>query len=126
MTETIKLIKTESKYLIYLLVALLILFKIVFYKESITILIRTVIALFWLFVLPGFALMYLWKDKFDFLERLISGSVLGIALIGLASYYFTLFNVDIRWQYILTPLLLLAISAGYILKKNKKSEGKHE
>ena len=126
MTDTIKLIKTESKYLIYLLVALLILFKVVFYKESITILARTVIALFWLFILPGFSLMYIWQDKFDFLERLISGTVLGIALIGLASYYFTLFNVDIRLQYLLTPVLLLVISAGFILKKQKKLEGKHE
>ncbi len=124
MKDLIKLIKTELKYLGYLFLALLVIFKIVFYKENTLILIRTIVALFWLFILPGFTLMYIWKEKFDFLERLISGFVLGIALVGLTSYYLTLSKLNIGWQYILVPLIFLAISIGYLLKSHKPSDEK--
>ena len=124
MKDLIKSIRTELKYLGYLFLALLAIFKIVFYKENIFILIRTVLALFWLFILPGFALMYIWKERFDFLERLIAGSVLGIALVGLSSYYLTLFKLNIRWQYILVPLILLIVSIWYLLKSHKQSDEK--
>jgi len=68
--------------------------------------------------------MYIWKERFDFLERLIAGSVLGIALVGLSSYYLTLFKLNIRWQYILVPLILLIVSIWYLLKSHKQSDEK--
>lgn len=114
-------IKEESMWLLYLFICLVVVFKIVFYKENISTLIHSVFGLFWLFILPGFALMFIWKDNFDFIERLIGGSVLSVAIIGLTSYNLTLLNVNIRLQYILVPLSIevISITIIYFLTKQK-------
>lgn len=113
-------LKRESLYLIYLFVALCLIFKIVFYQEKVLVLFRAVLGFFWLFILPGFAVMYYWTDKFDFLERLIFGAVLGVAIIGISSYYLTLFKINLHWQYLIIPVIMLAVSGIMVWRKSKK------
>jgi len=108
--EIINLIKKELKTVIYLFLALTIVFQIVFYKENIFTTIRTVFGIFWLFIIPGYTLMLLWKDRFDFIERIICGTVLGITIISITSYYFTMFGLHIRSQFILIPLFIVVIT----------------
>lgn len=114
------ILKKEGRYLFYLFVALCLIFKIVFYQENILVLLRTVLGIFWLFVIPGLAIMYYWADKFDFLERLIFGTVLGIAIVGLSSYYLTLFKLNLHWQYLIIPIVMLTVSGIMVWRKLSK------
>ncbi|MBI2574524.1 hypothetical protein HYV82_01425, partial [Candidatus Woesearchaeota archaeon] len=84
------MIKKEALYLLLAFAIITAMFQIIFIKESIITAGRTVAALFWLFVLPGFALMHYWHDKLDFLERLIIGTVLGLAVVGVVGYNLSL------------------------------------
>lgn len=114
------LLKKEAKTLLIVLAALLIVFKIVFYNESLLVVGRTVLGFFWLFVLPGYGLMLFWREKLDFLERLVLGTAAAIALISLASYYLTLGGLlGIHWQWIVLPLLV-EIVCGVILQMHIK------
>jgi uncharacterized membrane protein len=115
----IDLIKKELKLLIYIFIALVAIFKIVFYKEDILILIRIVFGIYWLFLLPGFLIMYLWKENFTFIERLIFGCTLGIALTGLISYYLSLIEFNIRLHFFIIPLIIITISFVLIYYNEK-------
>ncbi len=46
-------VKKESVYLGAVFLALLLIIKIVFFKENFVVLIRYAVSLFWLFILPG-------------------------------------------------------------------------
>ncbi|MBI2142485.1 hypothetical protein HYU15_03290, partial [Candidatus Woesearchaeota archaeon] len=83
-------IKKEALYLLLAFAIITAIFQLIFIKESIITAGRTVAAFFWLFILPGFALMYHWHDKLDFLERLIIGTVLGLAVVGVVGYNLSL------------------------------------
>ena len=111
-----------NKELVYLLIAFLIsivIFKAVFYKESFLNVLKMVASLFWLFLLPGYSIMLYWDEKLDFLERLIVGIALGIALVGTLSYYIGLIGLNIKFHAIILPLLLILI--GVVLSLRKKS-----
>jgi len=92
-------------------------FKILFSKESFGIVIRTVFSIFWLFVLPGYAVMLYWKEKLKFYERFIIGIGVGTALIGLLSYYLGLIGLHIKYHYITLPVALILIGAIIYFRK---------
>ncbi len=96
----------------------LVIFKILFFKENLVVIFRTVFALFWLFILPGFALMYYWHKKLTFLERLIIGSCLSIAIIGVIGYNLGLLGLHIKYHGIVLPIICFVISFFIIKKKN--------
>jgi len=98
----------ELKYIGILFITGLVIFKILFYKENLIIILRTVFALFWMFALPGYAVMYYWHDKLSFLERFIIGIALGIAVIGIASYYLGLIGLNIKYHVVL-PLVIILV-----------------
>jgi len=107
--------------MLMVLAALLIVFKIVFYNESLLVIGRTALGFFWLFVLPGYALMLFWRGRLDFLERLFLGTTTAIALISLASYYLTLNGlINIHWQWIVLPLVVEAVVGGVIPYHQKR------
>ncbi len=115
------LLKKEGKILGILLLAVMIVFKIVFYNESLPVIGRTVLGFFWLFVLPGYGLMLFWREKLDFLERLILGTTAAVALISLASYYLTLGGLlDIHLQWIVLPAVIELVIGGIIFYRLKK------
>ena len=119
--ELILLLKKEGKIMLMVLAALLIVFKIVFYNESLLVVGRTVLGFFWLFILPGYALMLFWRGRLDFLERLFLGTTTAIALISLASYYLTLNGlINIHWQWIVLPLVVEAVVGGVIPYHQKR------
>jgi len=119
MSETMK----DIKRLGYTFILVIMVLKIVFYNTNILTLGRMSIGIFWLFVLPGFSIMELWRNSFDFIERIIAGTVLGIAIVGLLSYNATLINISIHIQYIILPIIVIGV--GFILsKKCKKSSSK--
>jgi len=63
----------ELKYIGLIFVLSLIIFKIAFYKENLVVLFRSVLSIFWIFVLPGYFILVYWKEKIGFMERFIIG-----------------------------------------------------
>ncbi len=115
------LLKKEAKTGLIVLAALLLVFKIVFYNESLLVVGRTVLGFFWLFVLPGYVLMLFWREKLDFLERLVLGTTAAVALISLASYYLTLAGLmGIHGQWVFLPMVIEAVTGGIIFYRLKK------
>ena len=113
----------EMKYLGILFLLALIAFKIAFFRENSIVLLRSVVALFWLFVVPGYFIMLYWKNKLDFIERAVAGIGISAAIIGILSYYISLAGLNLRFHAIILPLII--ILAGVIINL-KKSDGQKE
>ena len=110
-------LKKEAMILLILYLLGLIIFKFIFNKEQLGVVIKVVFGLFWLFVLPGFSLMYYWHDKLDFTERAIIGTAMSLALIGIMSYHAGLIGLHVKNHAIVFPLVILV---GGILVIRKK------
>ena len=115
--ETFDKIKKELMYIGILLIVLFIIFKIVYYKGSFIVSLRFAASLFWMFILPGYFIMFYWKEKLDFAERLVIGIGLSAAAIGIASYYIGLAGLNIKYHGIILPLMMILI--GLIINFRK-------
>ena len=115
--EKLNKIKKELIYLLIVFIVAIIIFKVVFYNEGLFNVLKTVASLFWLFLLPGYSLMFYWEEKLDFLERFIIGIVLGIALVGIFSYHLGLIGLNIKLHTIVLPLII--IISGIIINFRK-------
>jgi len=92
-----------------------------FYKENMLVSLRFTVALFWLFVLPGYFLLLFWKDKFSLLERIVMGSLLSAGILGIASYYFGLLGLSVIYHAALLPLILVCAGMLFSLIKAKST-----
>lgn len=116
--EVFELVKRELGHIGILFLIVLLIFKAAFFKESFLVLFRSVLALFWLFALPGYFIMLYWHDKLGFLERLVIGFAVAAGLTGILGYYLGLFGLHIKYHAILLPPVIMA--AGYFLTAGKK------
>lgn len=114
-------IKSELFYLLILFAISLIIFKIAFYKEGLWIIFRTVISLFWLFAIPGYCIMLYWHNKLSFSERIVAGFFVSAAITGILSYYIGLIGLNVKFHFILLPLVLIIFGLIYALKKSTSS-----
>lgn len=106
-------------YILILLILEIVLLKVIFYKESFLVVLKLALSLFWLFVLPGFMLMYLFVDKLNFIERIIAGTALGMAFYGVLGYNLGVLGLLIKYQIWILPLAGIVIGI-FSLIKNKK------
>ena len=111
--EILNKLKKELSYIGILFILFVLIFKIIFFKENLTVIFRTVISIFWIFALPGYFILFYWHRKLRFTERLIVGTALSIATIGIFSYYLGIIGLDIRYHTIILPLVIILIS-GWI------------
>lgn len=111
-------IKEEFKHLGIVFIVLFVLFKIAFSKEDMFTVLKFLLSFFWMFVIPGFYLMYYWHDKLGFLERFFLGTILGSAVFGTISYYLGLIGFHVTYHGFYLPLLMLS-AAFFILWKKK-------
>ena len=116
--EAFNELKRESIYIGALFIIFLIIFKIIFFKESFFIVLRAVFSIFWLFVFPGYSIMLYWNDKLDFAERLVIGVALSAAVIGISSYYIGLIGLNVKYHSILLPIILIS-SGIFLFSRNK-------
>jgi len=108
-TNKLSLLKKESIILLAIIIISVLVTKIIFYKESIFIVTRTVVSFFWLFIIPGFIIMYYWSDRLDFLERLFVGTALNTAFVGVMSYYLGIIGINISTHGIILPVAVIII-----------------
>src|SRR3989338_7721005 len=87
--------------------AILLVFQIAYYKENIVSTAKTVTMLMWMFVLPGFFLLDYWKKYFSFHERLIIGTVVGLAASAIAMYWLHVLSVPVWWYPVMVPPSLI-------------------
>ena len=100
-------VKKELIYLGIVFLALFVILKVVFFKESFVVLARYAISLFWLFILPGYFAMLYWREKIEFMERIVIGFAVSAAVIGVFSYYIGLIGLNIKYHTFLLPLILI-------------------
>ena len=115
--EIFDFIKKESKHLGILFIALFIAIEVAYYKESIAVVLRYSASLFWLFVLPGYSIMLYWRERLEFLERVVAGIGLSAAVVGISSYYIGLAGLNILYHGILLPLVIILAGVGINLRK---------
>ncbi len=96
--------------------AVIIMLRIAYYKESTFEVVRTAAALFWLFVLPGYAMTLYWLGKIGFVERIILGAVAAMALNGILSYYLGLIGLKLQNQALILPAAVIIISVAFAAK----------
>lgn len=115
--ESFELVKKESVYIGVLFLVILIIFKIIYYKDNFIVSLRFVASLFWLFAIPGYIIMFYWKEKLGFTERFIIGIALSAAVIGISSYYTGLMGLNIKYHGILLPIVIIVAGIMINLKK---------
>ncbi|MBI2136964.1 hypothetical protein HYU12_00420 [Candidatus Woesearchaeota archaeon] len=99
--------------------------KIAFYKQDIATTTRTALALIWMAILPGYAIMHYWKEKLDFTERIAIGSAAALGITAVTSYYLGLAGLHLKYQTALTPLAMLItglIIPTYFLRLARRKE----
>lgn len=109
-------IKNELLLLLAVLGFMVIAVKIAYYKESVLVVIWVAASLFWMLVLPGYALTLHWRRKIGFIERTIIGAVAAMALTGITSYYLGLAGLKLQNQTALLPLAIIAVSSLAVRK----------
>jgi len=108
--QLFELLKRELLYLAACALIIIALIKIAFFNESLISTIKTAISVFWLFMIPGYFIMLYWNQKLGFTERLVIGTIMGAALIGVMSYYFGLLGVNIKFHSLFLPIAVILIS----------------
>ncbi len=115
--EVFDKIKKELLHIGLIFILSFIIFEVAFYKENLAVLLRTVLSIFWLFVLPGYFIMLYWHDKLEFFERFLIGIALSAGVIGIASYYIGLIGLNIKYHTFILPLILILLGITISLKK---------
>ena len=93
----------------------LVIFFFVFFRENPIATIRTFSSLFWIFVLPGITITYLWK--MNFLERIVVSIAISSAIMGIFSYYLGLVGLHVGLSSILLPPLFMIIGFLFVNKE---------
>ena len=115
--------KRESKYLLILMGIIIVIFKIIFYREGLLILAWAVISFFLTFTIPGFILCYLWHEDLDFTERFIVGNMIGLMTIGIISYNISIYTgIHIKHISIIAPIITASIFGMIIYVKKIKGK----
>jgi len=115
-----KEIKSELKKIGIIFIIAYIFFQIHYYKESPLVVLRLLLAHFYLFIIPGYCLMLYYFKKIEFIYRFFIGVGLGYALQSLLAFFITLiFNLNLKTYYLVTPIILIIIGI-YLARKELK------
>ena len=115
-----KVIK-EMVYQLGIYLFSLLAFAIVFYREHFFLVIKTVTALYWLFIFPGFFIMYYWVENIGFIERFAISFGVTTSAMYIFMYYLGLAGMHIKY-FALFPLLMIALGIMSILKTSHQEE----
>lgn len=93
--------------------------KIAFYRQDFITTARTAAALWWMLALPGYALLYYWREKLGFTERAVIGTAAAAAVSAIASYYLGLLGLHVKYHAIVLPLAMIAVGIAVNYRKKK-------
>ena len=106
----------EGKVLSALFLVVFIVLKIVFHSTSLFTVLKLTLGLFWLFILPGYFLLYA-LPSLSLIERTIMSFILGTAFYGAIGYNLGLIGVPFSVQVYVVPLLGIAIGGWFLFRK---------
>ncbi len=109
----------EIKKIAMSFVVLTAVFKIIFFNETAANVLKSVASLYWLLILPGIGLTYIFRD-IPIMERLAASIAIGSAIIGISAYYFGIAGIHVKYSLILLPALFILVSAIVIVSKSKE------
>jgi len=110
----------DLKYLGLIAVVMFVFFKFHYKSESIFILIKLLIAHFYLFILPGYAIMLSFIEKLDFWERFAIALGVGYGVQPLLLYLInTIVKVNILKYNQIVSIALIVIGLLLFFKKKK-------
>ena len=89
--------------------------KLVFFQEDVLMVLKVVSSLFWLFVLPGFGITYLWRLRF--IERFVLSIALGSAVVGIGSYYLGLIGLHVAYSSYVLPTIFILIGFAIVFRE---------
>ena len=118
--EVFEVAKKEFQFIGILFLLSMAIFKIAFFRESFIVLFRSVLSLFWLFVLPGYFIMFYWREKLEFVERIVIGIAVAAGIIGIFSYYAGVIGLNIKYHIFLLPLVIILV--GSLINVKFKNE----
>lgn len=99
----------DIKLLVVIFAIIIVMLKILFFKESLFNIIKMTSSFYYLFILPGFSLLYYWKKELSFLERFVMGFATSLALVGVLGYYFGLVGIKLNiFAWMLPPIITFA------------------
>lgn len=107
---------SELKALALAFAAAMIIMKAAYSGESTAVVAKTTASLFWLFVIPGYAVTLYWREKLGAIERLAAGTIAAMAATGILSYYLGIAGLKIQNQTIILPAAIIAASLAVCLK----------
>ena len=119
--EIFKQLGKESAILLVIFAAMVIVFKSIFISENFLVVVRTVIAIFWIIILPGFSAMLYWREELKFYERLVIGIGIGVVVLGLSSYYLGILGLHIKYHSLLLPPLIIIAGLGAAMMRKASS-----
>lgn len=119
--ELLDKIKKESGIIFVLFIVLTVMLKLIFYNEPFISTVRISFSIFWIFIIPGFYLLYYWHNSLDFLQRFVLSTALSIAIIGTLSYHLGLIGLHIRTHALIIPLAMLIIAFIIIWRMSRKA-----
>ncbi|HII30135.1 hypothetical protein COT48_02540 [Candidatus Woesearchaeota archaeon CG08_land_8_20_14_0_20_47_9] len=91
------------------LIIFIIILKLVFYNEAFMVTARLAASIFWMFTLPGYAVMLYWRQRLDFLTRLVIGTVLGACIFGVAAYYLGIVGLQLGRSIFVVPAVVMGV-----------------
>lgn len=95
---------------------LAVMLQIIFYRESPLVIIKVVIAIAYLAIIPGALILHWLIPKISVVEKIIVGSLLSAALVGMFSYYLGIVGILMPVQlWILSPIMIIVAVSGKIL-----------
>ncbi len=95
---------------------------IAFYKSSPLIILKMAAALLWLFAIPGMLLLLCLREKLDRMERMVMGALLSAAILGISSYYVGLLGLNLKYHYVVLPIVLDAVGIFLFMRHEKAVE----
>ena len=104
--------KQELAWLAASFAAFIAIIYITYHKENTATVARTAAAIYWLFVIPGWAVMNHWRENLGFVERLAVGTAGAMAITGVASYYLGLVGLKLQNQALILPAAVIIASFG--------------
>jgi len=116
-----EILTKELKFLAIVFAIVYIFFQIHYFKENILVVLNTVVAHFYLFILPGYSLALIFYGKINNIERLIIGVGLGYGLQPFLLYAINfVVKINIMKYNMLVSGLLILLGLYMFNKKLKK------
>lgn len=105
-----KAILKEFKVIVIAFILFYLFFQIHYYKENVFLVLKMVVAHFYLFIIPGYSICLLFYGKIGQIERLIIGVGIGYGLQPFLLYFINMIiKVKIAEYYIYVSALLIII-----------------